>query len=55
MLLIARETIGTNQTRNDVVRETSFTPGFFATPGTFGELMAGQSRRIVVLTELDVP
>jgi EAL domain-containing protein (putative c-di-GMP-specific phosphodiesterase class I) len=32
----------------------SFTPGFFATPATFGELMAGQSRRIVVLTESDV-
>jgi EAL domain-containing protein (putative c-di-GMP-specific phosphodiesterase class I) len=36
------------------VREMSFTPSFFASPGTFAELMLGQSRRIVVLTEDDV-
>jgi EAL domain-containing protein (putative c-di-GMP-specific phosphodiesterase class I) len=54
MLLIASETIRTNRALNDVVREMSFTPSFFATTLTFGELMAGQSRRIVVLNEADV-
>ena len=51
MLLIASETIRTNRALNDLVREMSFTPSFFASPGTFAELMLGQSRRIVVLTE----
>ena len=54
MLLIASETIRSNQTLNDVVREMSFTLSFFAKPETFAELMAGQSRRIVLLTESDV-
>jgi EAL domain-containing protein (putative c-di-GMP-specific phosphodiesterase class I) len=54
MLLIASETIRTNQTLNDVVREMSFTLSFFAKASTFAELMTGQSRRIVVLTETDV-
>ena len=54
MLLIASETIRTNRALNDLVREMSFTPSFFASPGTFAELMLGQSRRIVVLTEEDV-
>jgi EAL domain-containing protein (putative c-di-GMP-specific phosphodiesterase class I) len=54
MLLIASETIRTNRTLNDVVREMSFTPSFFATPATFTELMLGQSRRVVILTEEDV-
>ena len=54
MLLIASETIRTNRTLNDVVREMSFTLSFFASPGKFAELMLGQSRRIVVLTENDV-
>ena len=54
MLLIASETIRANQSLNDVVREMSFTLSFFASPATFSELMAGQSRRIVVLTEADV-
>jgi EAL domain-containing protein (putative c-di-GMP-specific phosphodiesterase class I) len=51
MLLIASETIRTNRTLNDVVREMSFTLSFFASPGKFAELMLGQSRRIVVLTQ----
>ena len=51
--LIARTNI-TNRALNDQVREMSFTPSFFASPGTFAELMLGQSRRIVVLTEDDV-
>jgi len=54
MLLIASETIRSSQTLNDVVREMSFTLSFFAKPSTFAELMAGQSRRIVLLTESDV-
>jgi len=54
MLLIASETIRSSQALNDVVREMSFTLSFFAKSSTFNDLMAGQSRRIVVLTENDV-
>jgi EAL domain-containing protein (putative c-di-GMP-specific phosphodiesterase class I) len=54
MLLIASESIRRNRALNDVVREMSFTPSFFASPATFGELMLGQSRRIVILTEDEV-
>jgi len=54
MLLIANETIRTNQALSDVVREMSFTLSFFAKKSTLTELMAGQSRRLVVLTESDV-
>ena len=54
MLLIASETIRSNQALNDVVREMSFTLSFFASTATFSELLAGQSRRIVLLTEADV-
>ena len=54
MLLIARETIRRTRALNDVIREMSFTPGFFATPATFAEMMLGESRRIVLLTEDDV-
>ena len=54
MLLIASESIRRNRALNDVVRDMSLTPGFFASPGTFSELMLGQSRRIVILTEDEV-
>src|SRR5210317_902912 len=54
MLLIASESVRTNRSLNDVVREMSFTPSFFASPATFAELMLGQSRRIVLLTDQDV-
>ncbi len=54
MLLIASETIRADRSLNDVVREMSFTPSYFASPATFADLMRGQSRRIVVLTEEDV-
>ncbi len=54
MLLISSETIRAHRALNDVVREMSFTPGYFASAGTFAELMSGESRRIVVLTENDV-
>jgi len=54
MLLIASETIRANRALNDVVREMSFTLSFFAKTSTFTQLMTGQSRRIVILTESDV-
>ena len=54
MLLIASETVRRNRALNDVIREMSFTPSFFATPATFSELMLGESRRIVLLSEDDV-
>jgi EAL domain-containing protein (putative c-di-GMP-specific phosphodiesterase class I) len=54
MLLISSETIRSNRALNDVVREMSFTLSFFASTSTFAELMAGQSRRIVILTDADV-
>ena len=54
MLLIASESVRANRSLNDVVREMSFTPSFFASPATFAELMLGQSRRIVLLTDNDV-
>ena len=54
MLLIASESLRRNRALNDVIREMSFTPSFFATPATFAELMLGESRRIVLLTEDDV-
>ena len=54
MLLIASETIRSNRSLNDVVREMSFTLTFFAKASTFTELMTGQSRRIIILTETDV-
>jgi EAL domain-containing protein (putative c-di-GMP-specific phosphodiesterase class I) len=54
MLLIASETIRADRSLNDLVREMSFTPSFFASPATFAELMLGRSRRIVLLTEGDV-
>jgi EAL domain-containing protein (putative c-di-GMP-specific phosphodiesterase class I) len=52
--LIASETLRSNRIINDIVREMSFTPSFFANPATFAELMGGQSRRIVLMTESDV-
>ena len=54
MLLIASESVRANRSLNDVVREMSFTPSFFASPATFAELMLGQSRRIVLLADDDV-
>ena len=54
MLLIASETIRANRALGDVVREMSFTLSSFASPATFKDLLAGQSRRIVVLTESDI-
>ena len=54
MLLIVSESIRRNRALNDVIREMSFTPSFFASPGKFAELMLGETRRVVLLTEDDV-
>ncbi len=54
MLLIASETIRSNQALNDVVREMSFTLSYFASADTFSKLMSGESRRIIILAESDV-
>ncbi len=54
MLLIASETIRSNRALNDVVREMSFTLSYFASPKKLRELMQGQSRRIVLLSEGDL-
>ena len=54
MLLIASETIRSNRALNDVVREMSFTLSYFASPAKLRELMKGQSRRIVLLSENDL-
>jgi len=54
MLLIAPDTLRKNQALNDVVREMSFALSVFAKPTTFAELMTGQLRRIVMLTDADV-
>ena len=54
MLLIAPETIRKNPALNDVIREMSFALSVYAKPSTFAELMAGQSRRIVLLTDADI-
>ena len=54
MLLIVSETVRSNRTVNDVIREMSFTPSFFASPATFAELMSGQARRVVLIGESDI-
>jgi len=54
MLLIASETVRSNRTVNDAIREMSFTPSFFSRAGTFAELMLGQARRVVLLAEEDI-
>ncbi len=54
MLLIASESFRGAQTLTDVVRELSFSASFFATPEKLAELMGGQSRRVVLLTEADI-
>jgi EAL domain-containing protein (putative c-di-GMP-specific phosphodiesterase class I) len=54
MLLLASETIRSNRTLAEVVREMSFAVRYFAGHGALGELMTGTSRRLVVLTEFDI-
>jgi len=54
MLLLASETIRSNRTLAEVVREMSFVLSFFASPETLGQKMTGTSRRLIVLTESDI-
>ncbi len=54
MLLISSENVRSPRALNDVVREMSFALSFFASAATFADLMKGQSRRIILLTEQDI-
>ena len=54
MLFIASEKSKRSRAVSNVVREMSLSLTIFACPETFSELMAGRSRRIVLLTERDV-
>ena len=54
MLLIAGENSQRVRTLTDVAREMSLTLSYFASAKTLADLMGGQSRRIVLLTETDV-
>ena len=53
MLLIASDNSRSSRAVSDVVRELSLSLTVFASPTTLAELMAGKSRRIVLLTEAD--
>lgn len=54
MLLIANESSKRAGTLVNVARELSLTLTYFKSPATLSELLDGQSRRIVVLTEADI-
>lgn len=54
MLLIASEASRGSKALNDVVREMSFSLSFFSTTEKLAELMVGQSRRVVLITEDDI-
>jgi len=54
MLLIASEASRGSKALNDVVREMSFSLSFFSTAEKLAELMVGQSRRVVLITEDDI-
>lgn len=54
MLLITSESSQQARTLNDVTRELSLTPAYFANAGNLTELMSGHARRIVLLREADV-
>jgi EAL domain-containing protein (putative c-di-GMP-specific phosphodiesterase class I) len=54
MLLIASEPLRGAQTLTDVARELSFQTSFFGDAEKLAELMGGQSRRVVLLTETDI-
>ncbi len=54
MVLIASESAQRSRALINVARELSLTPTFFASTAMLGELMAGSSRRIVLLAEADV-
>ena len=54
MLLIASEALRGCQPMNDVAREMSLSVSFFGGAGKLADLIVGQSRRIVLLTENDL-
>ena len=54
MLLVASESAGRTRALVEVARELSLTASYFTTPEILSELMAGHSRRIVLLGESDV-
>ncbi len=54
MLLFASKAVRGFAALNDVVREMSLSPSYFATPTELADLMDGPQRRIVVLTERDL-
>ncbi len=54
MLLIANESSKRTRTLVDVARELSLTLTYFRNTATLAELLDGQSRRIIVLTEPDI-
>ena len=54
MLLIASEASRGSKALTDVVREMSFSMSYFSTDQKLAELMVGESRRILLLTEDDI-
>ncbi len=54
MLLIASEASRGSKALHDVVREMSFSLSYFSTNEKLAELMVGESRRVVLLTEDDL-
>ncbi len=54
MLMVTSESVGRTRTLIEVARELSLSPSYFASVETLDKLMAGHSRRIVVLTEEDI-
>jgi EAL domain-containing protein (putative c-di-GMP-specific phosphodiesterase class I) len=54
MLLITSESSQQARILNDVTRELSLTPAYFANATTLAELMGGHARRIILLRESDV-
>lgn len=54
MFLVVSESLGRSQTLIDVARELSLTVSFFGDVETLGRLMAGESRRLVLLGEQDI-
>ena len=54
MLLITSESLRPHRSINELAREMSLSLCFFRSPATLSELLAGTSRRIVLLAESDI-
>ncbi|MDH3351725.1 MAG: EAL domain-containing protein [Gammaproteobacteria bacterium] len=54
MLFITSESPQRAQALNDVTRELSLTPAYFASADTLTQLMGGHARRIILLREADI-